>query len=116
MCQSKSDSLITLAEGAKQYWQAAYKRLRMLYPEEYAREPHTIPLSHAQKFSDEMFKLVKWVVGDDNPEIMKRIDIALNHSKQALRAYKEAQQAGQKPDLTQLGNPDSVNEEDSDET
>jgi hypothetical protein len=105
--ESKTDSLVSLANGAKEDWRAAYKRLRMLYPEEYDRDPHTMPLKDAAKFSEGMLNLVQWVAGD-NLEILERLELARNHSKRSLRNYKEAKQEGRKPDFEQLGNPDSI--------
>jgi hypothetical protein len=39
---------------------------------------------------------------------MKRVELAMIHTKQRIRAYKEAKQTGQKLDRTQLGNPEDV--------
>jgi hypothetical protein len=111
--ESKTDSLIALADGAKEDWRAAYKRLRMLYPEEYDRDPHTMPLKDAAKFSEGMLNLVQWVAGD-NLEILERLELARNHSKQSLRNYKEAKQQGRKPDFEQLVNPDSIHRKNPD--
>jgi hypothetical protein len=41
--QSKYKSLITLADAAKHSGQLAYKRLRMLYPDDYARPVRSRP-------------------------------------------------------------------------
>lgn len=65
-CQSKEESLITLAEAAKdvKHWQAAYKRLRMLYPDDYSRNADTIPAQQASRLIREFTALVKWSLDD----------------------------------------------------
>lgn len=57
--QSKHKSLITLADAAKSNGQLAYKRLRMLYPDDYARKAATIPVKQARQMLVKITNAVK---------------------------------------------------------
>jgi hypothetical protein len=84
--QSKTDSLMTLADAAKENAQIAYKRLRMLYPNDYARKPDTVPVKHAREVMD---RFVDGIIGEvRDPAALERIRRRLSRSKRDVRERK----------------------------
>jgi hypothetical protein len=84
--QSKTDSLMSLADAAKENAQFAYKRLRMLYPDDYARKADTIPVKHAREVMD---RFVDGIIGEvRDPAALERIKRCLSRSKRDVRERK----------------------------
>jgi hypothetical protein len=102
--RSRQESLISLADAAKENGNLAYKRLRMLYPDDYARAADTVQFKSVSRLFGEMLYKVRDAV--DDPATIEKIGQCFLQMNQDCRDRKTPKSRSPIGTVEQVFGPD----------